>query len=324
MRCLTLFLAWLAVPLPASSDWLAQPLPRPLAQAWEISLGLRQAQRETWAHRGGHALLVEADGQKVERRLEGRLDLRWQAGPRGSLVLTVPLVFAELATWGGAVAWPRVDDPGVARSQGLGDLGLEWRHDRGGPQGWAWGFGLGLQGPSGLGPWEAPHPLAATGEGRWQGRLRLSAGHQGRSVGFFGTLAGRAQDGREAVLAPAAPLLYDAGGVRLVPAELAGPAYLAPRLGAEGVLGMAWDWHRDEDSRHSLGLSLAARHLGPWGVGGRAVEETAPTLVWLQPELQARFGGFGVLLGWQSPALYDDNLAVPYWGELILRLDHAF
>ena len=156
----------LAAVLPASPDWMAMPIARPLPSILSLSLGLAQSQRESWGREGGSVLLKDAEGQKVQRLLQGRMDLRWQSGPYDSWVLTVPVVFNEAALWTGAVSSPRVDDAGVDRSQGLGDLGLGWRHDRGGALGGAWGLGLGLLAPTGLGPWEAPHPLAATGEGR--------------------------------------------------------------------------------------------------------------------------------------------------------------
>lgn len=306
-------------PLAASDDWLAQPVPHPLARAYELGLGVQQVQRETWAHENGHVLLQESDGQKVQRVLSGSLDLRWQAGAHDSLEASFPLVFTEMAVWFGALTTPRLGDPSVERSQGLGDIEVGWRHDRG-----SWGLGLSLIGPSGLGPWDAPHPLAATGEGRWQGKLRVSAGLSGRSVSSFVSVTGFLQGGREAELSPVAPLLYDAGGVRFLPPAATGNVYLDPRWGAEGAWGLAWDWYRGDDSRHSLALSVAGRHLGPLGVGGRVIDDTAAARVWLQPELQARFGAFEALAAWQSPALLDDNLAVPYWGELHFKLSHAF
>lgn len=308
----------------ASDDWLAQPWPRPLASKAELSLSLRQSQRETWAHQAGHPKLVEGGWQKVQRSIIGSLGLRWQATPSGSLVLGVPGVFNEMAVWNGVEGWPRVNDPGVQRSQGLGDLSLEWRQDRALDQGHAWGWSFGVVAPTGLGPWEAPHPMAGTGEGRWQALLRLTAGSDGPGWSFLSSAKAVYHAGKEAELSAAAPVSYDAAGARYLPAASTGAAYLDPRWGAEGAVGVGWHWYRSEDALHSLNLSLCASHLGPLSVGGRAVDETASLLVWVQPELQARFGELNALAGWQCPALLDDNLAVPFWGELILRVEHAF
>jgi hypothetical protein len=266
----------------------------------------------------------ESGGQVVQRRLEGGLGLRWQATPSVSATLDVPVAFAELAVWFGGPTSPRVDDPSARRSQGLGDLSLGLRQDLAARHGAAAGWALAFTAPTGLGPWEAPHPLAATGAGRWAGELGLFGSLQRGNWHLHSAAAGGLQLGREAVLSAAAPVGYDEAGALFLPPALSGPAYLDPRWSAQGALGLGWDWFADETDRHSLTLSLCARRQGPLGVGGAAVDNTESALLWLQPELQARFSGLNALAGWQSPPLESLNASVPAWGELHFRLDHAF
>jgi hypothetical protein len=295
------------------------PVPRPLPAPVELSLRLDQAQRELWSHGTAQVIPREGGVQVVQRSLEGSLDLRWQAAARTALSVSAPLSYDELAVWTGGIGYPRVDDPGVHRSQGLGDLQLGLRQDFG-----ALGWGLLLTAPTGLGPWEAPHPLAGTGEGRWAGDLRLSLRLDHAAWSFCANVQGGLQAGREAVLSAGAPIGYDDAGPIYLPASATGPAYLDPRWGSAGALGVGWTWFDDGIDRHSLALSVCGRQRTALSVGGAAVPDTDSALLWLQPELQARFKGLHALAGWQSPPLYSLNTPVPYWGELHFRLDHAF
>lgn len=319
-------MALATAPLAASQDWLSLPVPAalPSGRRVELSLGLGQAQRELWSRGGGSQVITrEALGQVVQRRLEGALGLRWQATPSLSAFAAVPGVFAELAVWSGGLSNPRVDDPAVQRSQGLGDLRLGLRQDLDfGGSGLGWS--LAATAPTGLGPWEAPHPAAATGEGRWAAELALfSQGRLGRWH-WHSAVRGGLQLGREAVLSGGAPIGYLDAGPVLLPAAQTGPAYLDPRWSAGGALGLGWDWYQDQEERHSVALAVCARRQGPLSVGRAPVPDTDSSLLYLQPELQARFAGLHALAGWQSPALESLNAAVPYWGELHFRLDHAF
>lgn len=316
-----------AVPLAASQDWLSLPVPGALAEGKrvELSFSIDQSQAEQWARRDGALVITrEAFGQVVQRRLEGALGLRWQATPSFSAFVAAPVAFAEMAVWTGAVSSPRVDDPAVQRSQGLGDLRLGLRQDLGLSHGAAFGWSLAAIAPTGLGPWEAPHPAAATGEGRWAGALDLFSQWQTGRWHWHSAAGAGLQFGREDVLSSAAPIAYDDAGALTLPAELTGAVYLDPRWNAQGAIGLGWDWYQDQDERHSLTLAVCGRRLGPLSIGGTAVPDSDSSQLWLQPELQARFAGLQALAGWQSPYLIALNTAAPYWGELHFRLDHAF
>lgn len=323
LRLLPLLLL-LTGPLAASDDWLSLAVPRPLAVPWELSLGLDQAQRELWGQGASAPQMQDSDGIKVQRVLAGWLDLRWQAGHSLSLGLHVPASFDELAVWTGGIAYPRLDDPGIARVQGLGDVSVSLRQDRGAPQGWALGWGLRLTAPTGLGPYESPQPLASTGEGRWQGRLRASAGGTWGAWQAFVDAQLSYQAGREAVLSPAAPLRYDEQGPVFAPPGLSGAVYLGPRWGARAALGVGWDWYHDDNARHSVALSAVAWQRAPLSLDGQAIAGTEEVLLTLQPELQARFGAFEALVGWQASPLWAQGLSLAYWGELHFRLDYGF
>jgi hypothetical protein len=328
MRLLPLlYMTLVAAPLAASQDWLSLLVPGtlPAGRRVELSLRLDQSQRELWARNDGAQVITrEALGQVVQRRLEGAAELRWQASPSVSAFVAVPVAFAELAVWTGAVSDPRVDDPAVQRSQGLGDLRLGLRQDLDTGHGAGFGWSLAATAPTGLGPWEAPHPAAATGAGRWAGELELFSQWQRGHWHWHSAAGGGLQFGREAVLSSAAPIAYDDAGALTLPAALTGPAYLDPRWSAQGALGLGWDWYQDQDERHSVTLALCARRQGPLSIGGTVVPDSDSSQLWLQPELQARFAGLQALAGWQSPYLESLNTAVPYWGELHFRLDHDF
>jgi hypothetical protein len=313
-----------AAALPASDDWLAQTVGRPLGGAWELSLALHQAQRESWALGDGWVWMQDADGQLKEQKLiEGELRLRWQASPAWSLDLAVPGVLSEFEPFSpaGTVSYPRLGDEAVRRSQGLGDLRLGLRWDAAPRPAGDFGFDVGLIAPSGQGPLEAPQPLASTGEGRWGLRAGAQAGRRVGAWQWRASVHGAYQAGREAQLSSAAPLAYAAAGPVYAPSN--GSVWLDGRSSVDGALGLGWDWHVDDDSRHSLALSLLASQRSPVSVNGAAVDGTESVGVALQPELQARFGGFSALGGWQSPWLYARGLPAPDWGELFLRLDHA-
>jgi hypothetical protein len=313
-------------PLAASDDWLALPIPRPLAQPWLLSIGLQQAQRELWAGDDGQAyILRDADGQKLQRRLSAELGLRWQATPSLSLGLSAPLHTSEWALWSGvAGAYPRLDDPGYLRNQGLGDLRIGLRQDWAAPQGLGFGWGLQLSGPSGLGPFEAPHPAIATGEGRWQGDLRGTLGGTWGAWSCWLMAGLTHQAGRESVVSDLTPLSFQPDGPRFAPPGASGALHLDPRRGSRAALALGWDWFRGDDARHSVGLALQGRHQQALGLGGRAVDGTESLYLSLQPELQARFGAFNALVAWDSAPLFARHAYYPYYGELRFRLDHAF
>lgn len=325
LRRLTLLCALLASrPALASDDWLALALPRPLAASFELSLGLHQAQRELWAMQDAWPQMQDQDGIKVQRFLAGAVSLRLQCSPSLSIGGALPGSFSELAVWTGGISYPRLDDPGVDRSQGLGDVSVYLRQDWGAPQGWALGWGLALTAPSGLGPYEAPQPLAATGEGRWQGSLRTVAGGSWGAWQAWADAELNYQAGKDSVLSTAAPLRYDAKGPVFAPAGLSGPVYLDPRWGARAVLGLGWDWFKDDASRHSVNVSAIARQRAPLSLNGRAIDGTEEVIVSLQPELQGRFGAFEALAGWDAPPLWAQGLSVAYWGELQFRVNYGF
>lgn len=313
----------------ASQDWLTLRHPRPLDPGQvELGLELRSADAQSW-HRGAElAWLRDADGLvKEQRRMDGELQLRWQATARLALELDVPAVMAELAPLPpvGFYYNFRLNDPTLRRSEGLGDLRLGARGVLAwDPKGFSAGWLLQLTAPTGLGPFEAPQPLAATGDGRWQAQAGFSAGCQFGEFQVWAQSQARLQFGRQADLSAAAPVSYDPSGPQYLPQ--AGAQWLSPRWGSDSVLGLGWDWYHDEDSRHSLAIEVVGRQLQGLGAGDAfsALGGTDSASLAVIPQLQARFGRFHALGGWQAPFLFATNMPAPDYGQLILRADYAF
>lgn len=314
----------MAGPLGASDDWLGLAVPSPLARVLEVSLAVHQAQRETWARAADYAWMTDTDGIiKQQRLIEGELGLRWQKTRHWSLGLAAPMVFAEMAPFAppGSVINFAPGDASLRRTQGLGDLRAGLRYQPGGSDG-AWSQAWLLEGvaPTGLGPFEAGHPLAAIGEGRWAATLGWLLAVRAGAWHAHLDLRGRYQFGRESRV-PERALIYDSAAEAPRQGLPPGPAWLEPRMDLRAALGLGWDWFASQDQRQSLALALIGRQQQPWKSAQGTAGSGSLSLA-LQPELQARYGSFNALAGWQSPFLYAVDVPAPDWGELHVRLDY--
>jgi hypothetical protein len=319
-RFVIVSLAALAPALPAQ-DWAGLKAPQaaePGARALGVSVDYGSFQR--WALPGGNAALLDVDGLvKQQQRIEVGLELDWQWNDRWGCRLALPYRFAEFSRLPpeGFVYNFRLDDPNLRRAENTGDLSLDLRR--------AWGPWLGaaleITAPTGLGPFEAPHPMVATGEGRWQFEPRFIAGAETGEHQFWLQAGFPVQAGREANLSSQAPLGFEAAGPQT---PSGGGAWLGPRYGAHGVAGWAWIWYRDKDSRHALALEADAWLRGAWNVGGNDLPGTQQQSLVLVPQLMSDFGRFKALAAWTSPVLASQNVPVSTYGTTHLRVLYGF
>src|SRR6185503_10342607 len=116
----------------------------------------------------------EADGiYKLQRQVSLQLDLAWQLNQAWGLKLGLPYQLAEFSPYlpSNVVGNFSLNDPALRRTDSLGDISLDLRRAWGpepGAQGGSGALWLTVVAPSGIGPFEAPSTMAATGEGRWQ------------------------------------------------------------------------------------------------------------------------------------------------------------
>jgi len=333
MRRLALFLALLPALLRAQDDWLSLPVPQPLSGTarMEVGLSVHSAEYQGWIRGRDEAWFNTAVG--VTRTLKSvGADLILRGKVAGPLVLEakIPLVFNEFSTPDdGSPQIYSPLDPTVLREQGLGDIQLGLRGPLfGRPGGLQGGWSLGLVAPTGLGPFDAKDPLLATGDGRWQalGALVLGGG-QDRAIESWLWAQGRYQAGRMAWVSSQAYLAYDGDGYNEVPVapKLSGTVWLDPRWGFDASYGLAWNWYRDAEVRHSLAVEFLGHGLSAWSMDGQDQGLGSEFGLWVQPELIMRFGQFNACGGWRSsPILSSYNVPGAYSGTLIVNASYAF
>ena len=333
MRRLALLLALWPAFLPAQDDWLSLPVPQPLSGGARAEVGLAVASGEAigWVRGLDEGYFTSVTWTSRTLKMVG-LDVALRAKLGGSLVLEahIPLLFNELSPNDDAVPVTYgPQDPTVLRQQGLGDIQLGLRGGLfGHPGGLQAGWSLGVVAPTGLGPFDAKDPLLATGAGRWQGlaALVLGGGQQGPLETWLWA-QGRYQAGRTAWVSNQAYLVYVGDAFTSVPQAPAdsGAVWLDPRWGIDADWGLAWNWYRDAEERHSVAVELVGSGLSPWSIDGHD-QGWGPQLAWaLQPELILRFGRFNASGGVRFPVLVGsfNTLGIPN-GTLLVNVSYAF
>lgn len=290
----------------------------------EASLGIQHSVQTSWAQGDHFAYFREVNGDyRLQSVIAAELDLGWQLSQAWALKLAVPYVLTEVSAFPPTSFNYSLGDGSVHRADGLGDIQLELRRGWGaepGVAGASAGLWLSLLGPSGLGPFEAPHPLAATGAGRWQVEPGLVAGASNGVLSVVAQVGVPVQLGRESQVPAEAALSYGPSGPLLPPA---GAAWLGPRTGVEGGLGLAWLWHDAEDSRQTLAVEVQAWQRSPLDIGGVLQPDTENIGVRCVPQLHADFGRFKALAAWELPFLYANNEAASDFGAAHLRVDYG-
>jgi hypothetical protein len=293
----------------------------------QASLGVVHSVHESWALGDRFAYLRDADGlYKEQRRVGLQLDLAWQWDPAWGLKLGLPYELAEFSPIApeGFVNNFSLNEPSLRRTDSLGDLSLDLRRawgpeaDQAGLSGALW---LSLVAPTGIGPYEAPSTMAATGEGRWQVQPGFVLGYKRGSLAGILQASAPLQLGREASLSSAVALGFGANGPQLAPS---GNVWLGPRYGAQGGLGLAWDWYAEGRDRHSLGLEFRAWQRSPLDMGGVLTPDTEQYEAGFIPQLQSHFGRFHALAAWSLPLLLGNNVAASHDGGSYLRMDYEF
>lgn len=328
LRIALIFGAFAPAPLAAGQDWVALRSVR-VAQPGQgqVSFGLAHSVQQSWALGDRFAFLRESNGDfKIQRRVDAQLDLAWQPSAAWGLKLGLPYHWVELSPYPVAGSSPsyRLDDASVRRTDSLGDLSLEarraWGPDAGqaGASGALW---LSVVAPTGIGPFEAQHPMAATGEGRWQIAPGLVVGASSGTWSVFAQAGAPVQMGRESSVSSEAVLGYGTDGPRL---PAGGNVWLGPRYGVQGSLGLAWDWLSDEDMRQTLALEFQGWQRSPLDQGGVLTPDTEQSALGFVPQLHAHYGRFHAVAGWSLPYNYANNIASPDYGGSHLRVDYGF
>jgi hypothetical protein len=320
----------LALVLPAlahaDNDWLGIEVPRPM-DVGKLSLNVKAGQTENqwWADGYNTYYMIPSPGQGPQFQDLATVDTRldWQLAKRSVLELDLPTVFSEFSPDSfGVPEYYNVNTPGVAESQGLGDLRLGLREAlRDSAQGFNAAWSLALVAPTGLGPFEAPQTLAATGDGRWQALPGIVFGGQSQSWEGWIQVIGRYQFGRQAVSSGQDYLSWGPSG-GIAPEE--GGIWLGPRYGADSVAGLAWIWYRDADSRIGLALEAKYHWLSPWTIGSETIGLPAEQYFVLTPEMQARFGRYSAIVGWQGQSNWAVDEVLAEYGEILFDVAYTF
>jgi hypothetical protein len=320
---LALGLAWPA-PASADNDWLGIEVPQPMNDGrFDVNVKLIQTENQTWEDGADfHDLLDSNYNIDIQDliTLDTRLD--WRVEPRLALELDVPTVFSEQSQYTGVVEYYSVDTPGVEESQGLGDVRLGLRGAlRDAVQGFNAGWNLSLVAPTGLAPWDAPSSLAGTGDGRWQVLPGFVAGGQSENWEGWFQAVGRLQFGQQIESSSADYVSWNEfGGVSLPQ----GGIWLGPRYGGDSVAGLAWIWYRDADSRMGLAVEAKAHWLSPWTTTAGSLDLPGEEYFVLTPELQARYGPFSAVAGWQARYIWAVEEPAAEYGAVIFDVAFTF
>ncbi len=308
MRILA-FLLLLSRSLLASSDPLVARLADPLepGRPIEISLGLRQYQRDVWLDdQMRPSWLLGSDGNA--RAIKGfRFELRGlvQAGERSVFEINVPYYFQEYSRLSTEIRPPSLlNDTSVNRGDGLGDIRLGWIFTWLRTEHLSGGLNLEMMTPTGEGPYASSSPFVATGQG---------------SFGFAPALELSAHNTSwETWLQCRLP--FDLGTV----VDTAGKRVFVRRdPSLELNWGLRWTWFQEEPARHSLALEISRNVGGSQVVDGLAVPDSWTTSWDLVPQARFAFAhGFTFLFGWELPLWLATNQPAAYWGEPIFRADY--
>lgn len=318
----------------ADNDWLGIEVPQPMDQGFlSVNENITQTERQYWQDGNRSYYMVDTGGTVNIQdllKLDTRLD--WRVSRRLVVEANVPLVYSEFSPYfPGFVQYYNLGTPGVDESQGMGDVRLGLRGafwDR--PTGFNAGWSLSLIAPTGLSPFDAPQTLAATGDGRWQVLPSFVAGGRGGNWEGWLQITGRWQAGQQVQASPNSYLSWQSTTSNLVPVTVnntalpGGGAWLAPRYGADAVAGLAWLWYQDADSRMGLALEAKAHWLSPWATASGPLGLPAEEYVVLTPELQARYGRYSVVGGWQAQYLWAVEEPFALYGELIFDVAYSF
>jgi hypothetical protein len=318
-------LVWPA-PAQADNDWLGIDVPRPIDDGkFSLNVQLNQTENQTWQTGAydDYYFLTDAFGSLDVQDLitvDTRVD--WRMEPRLVLELDVPVVFSEFSNYSTVTQYYNVNTPGVEESQGVGDMRLGLRgalYDK--SEGFNAGWNLSLVAPTGLSPWAAPESLAATGAGRWQVLPGFVLGAVSESwEGWFQTL-GRIQFGEQAESSSADYIAWGPQGGISLPQ---GGIWLGPRYGADSVAGLAWIWYRDAGTRLALAVEAKGHWLSPWTVSGQDLGVPDEDYFVLTPEMQARYGRFSAVVGWQTAYLWAMEMPASNYGEIIFDVGYTF
>lgn len=321
----------------ADNDWLDLETPRPFdAGIVGVSERVSVAEYDGWQDGGTFSPLVNDDGNEdIEDLLILDTRVDWRLSPRLSLELDAPLVFNELSPYTeGVPQYYNVGTPGVYETQGLGDLGLELRGDFAAKpvaRGWDGGWTLELVAPTGLGPFAAPQTLDATGAGRWQVLPGLVFGGQSGAWEGWVQARGRVQFGQQAQVSPDSYVDWNStyNGVTVTTDNTALPGaggglWLAPRYGADAVAGLSLIWYRSGDTKMGLGCEAAAHWLSPWATAAGPSGLPAEQSFVLTPEVQARYGPYSVVAGWQAEYLWAVEEPWTDTGTVIFDVAYTF
>lgn len=315
-----------ALSLSAGQDWAHLRAIRVAESGhFQSSLSLQHSVQTSWAQGDHFAYFREANGDyRLQRVITATLDLGWQWAPDWGAKLSVPYALTEVSSYPPYSYNYSLADSAVHRADGVGDIRLELRRAWGvepGVSGPSAGLWLGVLGPSGLGPFEAPHPLAATGEGRWQIEPGLVIGASNGVLSVVAQVGAPVQLGREANLVSEAAIGFGPNGPQM-PAP--GRVYLGARTGVEGGLGAAWLWHDAEDSRQTIAVECQAWQRSALDIDGVLQRDTENVGLRFVPQLHADFGRFKAMAAWELPFLYANNEAASDFGGSHLRVDYGF
>ncbi len=321
-------LPWLALPLAASQDTLSLLDPQALAHpGFESSLQVDAWERDRWSSLDSSRTLREQGTQyfpdgDTQKGVDMDLWLRWQMSMAQALELDLPWRFMEFSPyqWGTA-STPQRNDPTVLRGDHMGDITLRWR----GAALWgsaeerraSLGMSLVVVAPTGLGPYEAPHPLAASGEGGWAFGGGISGAESLGVLRFSQQASGLWRLGYAADIRPVSPT----AGLELP----VGSAFVRPGASLLAGLGMLGLLARDAEASYWLGTALRCQAQADWQVGGQQAGGTGSWGVDLMPEFKAEFGtAFTLDVGARVPLVLVNLPAPILMFEPCLRLDMGY
>jgi len=314
-----------AGPALADNDWLGIEVPRPLdAGRFSMNIKLDQTERQWWQEGDHPRTMTDPNTGLPDQQdlitIDTRLD--WQVKPRLIAELDVPLVFSQVSPSSPTPQYYDVNTPGVSGSQGLGDLRLGLRtalrdQDLGFNAGWT----LSVVVPSGLGPEDAPTTLASTGAGRWQLIPGFVIGGKSDVWESWLQVNGLAQLGDPATVGQNAYVSWGPEGGIALPS---GGVWLGPRYGADSVAGLAWAWYHEDTTRIALAIEAKVHWLSPWTADGRGLGLAAENTEGLTPEIQARYGRFSAIAGWQAQYIWATETPFSLGGDIIFDVAYTF
>ncbi len=321
-----------AAPLGAVGDPLAGVYPS-LSEgpSFQVTLTQHIYERDYWYHDESVQLSSQSiyplAGYDSQKGIDLTLGLHWQATRHQALELLVPYRYVEFSP-------PRLlnDQPfapgQVISGDHLGDLLLRhrlllWEGHRREYGAWAgWINSLSL--PTGAGPFSAPHPFVASGQGTLVATTGLHALEKAGDLRLWQELDGSWAFGYQGTVPAGYPLepLSDGSVATLA----GGPAYIKPGNSLRFLGGVMADLIHSADGVYSVGGEISATVTQSLQLGGRDVPDTNLKSIDLYPQFKADFAPRffvegGVLY---SLVLVHQLGAGPDWYEPIFRIGYAF